>query len=284
MISGQRIGWFCGALTELTVGKSQSIVFAMSKNERINKRIFVDLILGHPSLSSDPQKVIAFVLERYRPEAHKNRDEIRLSRQKNFYPDRWQYFLSHQEHLPKKMKTALAHVAGARKPFSRRVLWRDLQSVFRRSGFRVFQSRGGIDFRLFLFLISQRYFPVTWFYFAPERGAPLDVLHDLGHGLAMLDDDYTENMIRFAKTYMATRQKQNIKQVYQDFTRFFECAFVQKSDGSMEPIGADSVNLENFTSSRRKSANKALRRLGRFSSRAEWHRELRLTLRRMRQA
>ena len=80
----------------------------------------------------------------------------------------------------------------------------------------------------------------------PYNFNPTDVIHDLGHGLAMGIRDYRELLAEFSKAVCRIGNAKALVSAEGIYYRLFERAYVLNTDGSAQPIASLSTTFDNL--------------------------------------
>jgi hypothetical protein len=165
--------------------------------------------------------------------------------------------------------------------------WNKIERFFTSSGFRAIPVRGYVGAPLYSHMIAHGLAPVcTQWVLRYRRGPyyllPTDTFHDLGHGLGLAMADYRELLVTFARASLETGRYLVSGELDHSYGRLFEHAWARNADGSVEPIGAGPLAFEtNVVRAGRlesivREKDAHLKHGHRpFASRAEWRRETR---------
>lgn len=159
--------------------------------------------------------------------------------------DRWDVFCRHYPYLPKFAQKGFEEAFGTQPSRKKTIRWQEIQKLYALSGFKIFPVSGAISDPWYFFLISQKYMPVSFRWEGRVPQTAVDVFHEIGHALALLDRSYRTLFLRFGKVSFDAWLFQSRKTPKNNFNRLFEYASARKSKSYL-PIGAIAMMAETF--------------------------------------
>ena len=228
-------------------------------------QIFVGL---KGATKSDTQKLLRFFTRCWVVKNASDRLSVPLTRV--FEDDRWREFYLSRGLLSKGQSKALESIFSKKADFH--MNWREVKRLFRDSGFEAVRTHGAIDLRVYLFLVANRIHPVAWKLTDRHVDFSVDLFHEIGHAIALLDPEYRAQLQKFANIFLQDPNRIPSRDLIRNYRNLFEMSIIRDAKGNYHPIGAAMVTFEPFffNSGKIKSRKEYARHIVWYSSKKVW--------------
>lgn len=218
---------------------------------------YVDLIVQDSALGSKQKDYLLYAcLKNWSPPPNSLPVRIRSDKTKDrkgkaYFDDRWQVFIANQSLLPSGYLDLFKRIFRVSPPRLKQIHWRQVQRVFAQSNFRIISTGGAVADDWYFFMLARKIYPVNFRWLGRDPEVSVDVFHDLGHGLALLDPRYRQLLVRFSRVaYFFLRQSGNHLRLKREikfkFNQFFEISLI-KNTRKIVPLGSVAMMSDCFS-------------------------------------